>query len=455
MAVVKGVKSGAGEAAALPICDLDAESSVVGAMLLDPQAVSRLIGQLEPEDFYRGNHGAIFRAGLELFRQGRPIDNVTLAAELERVGVLEQVGGRAHLAMLQEQTPTAANVEHYARIVRDRSRRRQLRQSGVTLGELAGDLGQETDEVLSQAGDAVFQLAQEGPHRSRHLGELVGEALTRLEQRRADGSGLTGVPSGLHDLDRLTGGWQASDLIVVAARPSMGKSALALEVLLAAARRGTRGVLFSLEMDEGAIVDRLLAMVARVPGDRLRRGLTSDAEDQRIAAAANEVSGLPIVIDARAALDELSVMAEARRLQMAEGVGLVVVDYLQLMHSRGQRQELDRVQEVSRITRAMKALARELEVPVVALSQLSRACEQRADKRPLLSDLRESGEIEQTADLVLFPFRPDYYDRSDHPGEAELRLAKHRNGPTETVMVRFDQPTARFTSLAREVSRDE
>ncbi|MBO0683139.1 MAG: replicative DNA helicase, partial [Candidatus Dormibacteraeota bacterium] len=408
MAVVKRVRSG--EAAALPICDLEAEASVVGAMLLDPQVVSRLIGQLEPEDFYRENHGAIFRAGLELFSQGRPIDHVTLAAGLERAGVLEQVGGRAQLAMLQEQTPTAANVEHYAGIVKDRSRRRQLRQSGATLGELAGDLGLETDEVLSQAGDAVFQLAQEGPHRSRHLSELVGEALARLELRRADGSGLTGVPSGLHDLDRLTGGWQASDLIVFAARPSMGKSALALEVLLAAARRGTRGVLFSLEMDEGAIVDRLLAMVARVPLDRLRRGLTSEAEDQRIAAAANEVSDLPIVIDARPALDELSVMAEARRLQMAEGIGLVIVDYLQLMHSRGQGHELDRVQEVSRITRAMKAMARELEVPVVALSQLSRACEQRSDKRPLLSDLRESGEIEQTADLVLFPFRPEYYD---------------------------------------------
>lgn len=435
----------AGVTAQLPICDLEAEASVLGAILLEPQVIARLIGLLEPEDFYRETNAPVFRAGLELFRQGRPIDSVTLAAELERAGVLEHVGGRARLATLEEQTPTAANVEHYARIVRDRSRRRQLVRSGAGLATRAGDLALEVDDVLSEAGSEVFRLVQDGPRTSSEMSELVGDALARLERRRADGAGLTGVPSGLHDLDRLTGGWQRSDLVVIAARPSMGKTALALEVILEAARHGERVLLFSIEMDRDAVVDRLLAMAARPPVDlqRLRRGLLSKAESDRVAAAADEISGLPIVIDDRPAIDELSLVAEAKGRAASGGVGLVVVDYLQLMHTRSQRRE-DRNQEVSQLTRALKTLARELEVPVLVLSQLSRAPELRADKRPMLSDLRESGEIEQTADLVLFPYRPEYYDPADHPGVAELRLAKHRNGPTDTVLVRFSGASTSF-----------
>jgi replicative DNA helicase len=430
----------------VPPHDLEAEVSVLGAILLDRDAIGRVLDVLAADDFYRENNAAVYRAALGLFREGEPIDNVTLAAALEKAGVLERIGGRAHLALLQESVPTAANVEHYARIVKAKARKRRLITVGGEVTKLGFDAAVEADEAEDQAGQLVLAVAEDQGRPPRTMHELVAAARERRELRRQSGRSLTGIGSGLHDLDRLTGGWKDGELVVIAARPSLGKTSLAMQAIGHAAKEeGLASAVFSLEMGEDQLVDRLLCNEAKVDLRRYQECLTGDSEDERIAGAEDTVAGWPIHIDDRASLDELGLVAAARRFRHQAGIRLVVVDYLQLLV--GRRQE-DRVQEVSRITRTLKKLARDLAVPVLALSQLNRESENRPGRRPQLSDLRESGEIEQTADVVILLYR------SEEPASpTELIVAKHRNGPTGVAKVLFRKECVRFENV--ESRRDQ
>ena len=708
----------------VPPHDLEAESSVLGALLLDAAAITRVLDILHAEDFYRENNGQIFRAALDLFREGEPIDNVTLAAQLEKMGVLERTGGRAHLAMLQEQTPTAANVEHYARIVKDRAYKRQLISAGTQVTGLGYEDGLEAEEAVNQAQSCVYAITDDkvGSGMER-LYDLLKPAMDRIDAQMAAGGAVLGVASGFHELDRMTNGFKASDMVVIAGRPSMGK-ALALdtpiptpvgwktmgelrigdqvfdeqgrpctvtfatpvmlgrpcyeielsggEVLVAdgdhlwatsdgaagrpgdasltvrttrelltslqtpdgrpnhvipacaalryperhlpsdphalgvalaagpaAVAAGTtrpavtvpecerlprlylessvaqrtallRGLveaggwrdgpggaafcttdpglaedvaelasglgivasrsdepglrhritfgtdrarsiedirpatsvpvrciqvdspghlylagrscvpthntsfalnvalhaavehrqpiaIFSLEMSKEQLVERMLCEQARIDAQRLHRGLLSEAEHERLVYALGPLGDAPIYIDDSPMLDDLTLRLKARQARAREGVEMVMIDYLQLMHGRQRSDDGNRVQEVSAISRSLKSIARELRIPVIALSQLSRAPEARPDKRPILSDLRESGSIEQDADLVMFLYRDEYYHRekSEKPGIAEVIIAKHRNGPTGSIELLFRKELTRFENIDRRRPDDD
>ncbi|HZU18567.1 MAG TPA: replicative DNA helicase [Candidatus Dormibacteraeota bacterium] len=697
----------------VPPHDLEAESSVLGAILLDQAAIARILDFLSPDDFYRENNGQIYRAALELFREGEPIDNVTVAAQLERMGVLERIGGRAQLALLQESVPTAANVEYYARIVKDRAYKRRLITVGGQVTALGFDDTLDAEEAINQAQAQVYAVSDDrvGSGLER-LYDLLKPAMDRIEAQMASGGGVIGIPSGFHDLDRMTNGFKPSDLIVIAGRPSMGKclaawtliddprtglrmtieeavrrrlprvmglsppgrirpaavaawvdsgvqpcfrvrtrsgrgvdvtghhpfltragwrplheialgdeiavprvvacfgpeggaSARELEELAAASARAGRlparvwrldrrrlgaflgallrrlgratgsalrvqagspwlaadlqhalarlGIvsdrgsrpddglevadgaslvlcsdliergeveapaagtaarpsdlrweevvavqplgghrvydltvprggcfvaqdvlvhntsfvlnltlhvavehkkpvaIFSLEMSKEQLVERMLCEQARIDAQRLHRGLLSDVEYERLAGALGPLGDAPIFIDDTPLLDDLTLRLKSRQARSREGIELIVIDYLQLMRGRNQGDDSNRVQEVSAISRSLKGIARELHIPVIAISQLSRAPEARPDKRPILSDLRESGSIEQDADIVMFLYRDDYYNRekSEKPGVAEVIVAKHRNGPTGTVELMFRKELTRFENLER------
>jgi replicative DNA helicase len=594
-----------GHQARVPPNDLEAEASVLGAILLDPAAITRILDSLDPEDFYRENHGQVYRAALSLFREGEPIDTVTVAAELEKMGVLERVGGRAQLAMLQESVPTAANVEHYARIVRDRAYKRRLIGAGGKVTELGYDDSLDAEEAVNQAQAQVYAISDDrvGSGLER-LYDLLKPAMDRIDAQMAAGGGVVGIPSGFHDLDRITNGFKESDMVVIAGRPSMGK-ALALgtpiptpggwttmarlrvgdqvfdeggrpctvtfatpvmlghrcfevafsegdpivadadhqwlvrpgvvvttdwmaRALQAAAGRPAGGgsgrgatataaqrltrldlgggrhvrdvrpvesvpvrcirvdspshlylagracvpthntsfvlnvalhaaieqqrtiAIFSLEMSQEQLVERMLCEQARIDAQRLHRGTLSDTEYERLAGALGPLGEAPIYIDDSPLMDDLTLRLRARQARSRQGIELIIIDYLQLMHGRAQGGD-NRVQEVSNISRSLKSIARELRVPVIAISQLSRAPESRPDKRPILSDLRESGSIEQDSDVVMFLYRDEYYNRekSEKPGVAEVIVAKHRNGPTGVVELMFRKELTRFENLER------
>ncbi|HEV2952754.1 MAG TPA: replicative DNA helicase [Candidatus Dormibacteraeota bacterium] len=437
--------------ARVPPHDLDAEQSVLGAILLDPVAITKVLELLRPDDFYRENHRQIFRAAEELFSAGEPIDNITVSAALERMGVLERVGGRAHLAALEQSVPTAANVEYYARIVKDKSYKRRLISAGGEIASLGYQEGVEADEAVDRAQSTVFAIADDRTSTDfEKLDSLLRPTMDRLHLQMESGKGVTGVPSGFYDLDNITNGFKGSDLIIVAGRPSMGKTSLALNIGLNAALQHQIPVaIFSLEMSKEQLVERMLCEHAGIDAQRMHRGLLGGDEYDRLARALGPLGDAPIFIDDSAMMDELTIMLKARRVKQRENIGMVIIDYLQLMHGRRRGDDSNRVQEVSAISRALKGLARELKVPVLTISQLSRAPEQRPDKKPILSDLRESGSIEQDADLVIFVFRPDYYKSEDRPGLAEIIVAKNRNGPTDTITLRFRRELTRFENLAR------
>lgn len=377
----------------VPPHDLEAEASVLGALMIDPGAITRVLDLLDPEDFYRENHAQVYRAALNLFREGEPIDNITVAAELEKMGVLERVGGRAGLALLAESVPTAANVEYYARIVKDKSYKRRLIAVGATVTGLGYDDSLEAEEAVNQAQSAVYAVSDDrlGAGMER-LYDLLKPAMDRIDAQMASGGAVVGIPSGFHDLDRLTNGFKPSDLIVIAGRPAMGKTSFVLNVALHAAvehRKPT--AIFSLEMSKEQLVERMLCEQARIDAQRLHRGILSEAEYERLAGALGPLGDAPIFIDDSPVLDDLTLRLKARQARSREGIELIIVDYLQLMHGRSRHDDGNRVQEVSAISRSLKSIARELRVPVLAISQLSRAPEARPDKRPILSDLRESG----------------------------------------------------------------
>ncbi len=437
----------------VPPHDLDAETSVLGALLLDQIAITRILDFLGQEDFYRENNGQVYRAALNLFREGEPIDSVTLAAELEKLGVLERVGGRAHLAMLQESVPTAANVEYYARIVKSKAYKRKLISAGTAVTSLGYEDSLDADEAVNQAQAQVFSIAEDrvGSGMER-LYDLLKPAMDRIDAQMASGGGVIGIPSGFHDLDRMTNGFKHSDMVIIAGRPSMGKTSLVLNVALHAAVNEKKPVaIFSLEMSKEQLVERMLCEQARIDAQRLHRGMLSDAEHERLVYALGPLGDAPIYIDDSPVLDDLTLRLKARQARQREGIEMMILDYLQLMQGRSRGDDTNRVQEVSAISRGLKAIARELRVPVLAISQLSRAPEARENKRPILSDLRESGSIEQDADIVMFLYRDDYYnkDKSQKPGIAEVIVAKHRNGPTGTIELMFRKELTRFENIER------
>src|SRR5213592_877079 len=406
----------------VPPNDLDAEVSVLGSILVDPLSIAKVLQFLHPEDFYRENNGQVYRAALDLFAEGETIDNVTLAAQLQTLGVLERIGGRAQLASMQGLVPTAANIEYYGRIVKEKAYKRRLISAGGNIAGYGYDDSIEAEDAINQAKSLVFGVADDRDQRDlAKLYDLLGPAMERISLLMESGQGVVGIPSGFHDLDRMTGGFKDSDLIIIAGRPSMGKTAIALNVALHAALEAKKSIaIFSLEMSKEQLTERLLTEQAQIDAQRMHRGLLTEAEFDRVSNALGPLGEAAIFIDDTPVMDELTLMLKARQAKMRHNIDMIVVDYLQLMHGRT-RGDDNRVQEVSSISRAMKGLARELRVPVLAISQLSRAPEQRPDKRPILSDLRESGCLAGDT-LVYLPDSGTYTPIRELAGKSGFRV---------------------------------
>ncbi len=428
----------------------EAEQAVLGAMLLDQDAALRAAELLDYSMFYREGHRRLFRAMVALVEQRSVIDPVTLREELTRRNELELAGGLDYLAELADAVATAANLEHHARLVREKAMLRRLIEASTQTITEAYDGRLPAGELLDVAESRIFKISQERRADGfTRIKEMLWPTMERIEVLQKSGKRVTGVPSGFADLDELTSGFQPSELVIVAARPSMGKTALCLNVATQAAVEGHGVAIFSLEMSKDSLVQRMLCAEARVNSQAVRRGTLRDRDFTNLARAAGVLQQCPIWIDDTPAITLLEMRSKARRLKTEHDLGMIVVDYLQLMRSPEYAE--NRVQEVSDISRSLKALARELKVPVVALSQLSRASEQRGgDKKPQLSDLRDSGAIEQDADVVIFIHRADYYDRDDESvrGQAEIMLAKNRNGPTGNIRLRFTSEYTRFDNFS-------
>ena len=431
----------------LPPHNLEAEQSVLGSLLIDRDAIIKVAAMVKADDFYQGANGTIYQAILDLYNRREPTDFITLSDELARRERLDQVGGIAYLSALLNAVPTAVHVEYYGKIVERTATLRRLIDAGSQIVAIGYRDGVETEEALDAAERAIFDVSQ---RRSTKDFQSIAEVLDRffdqidyMQQHRGD---VVGVATGYTDLDQLTGGLQKSDLIIIAARPSVGKTAFALGMAYGAAVQNGKTVgVFSLEMSAEQLVQRLLSTETGVDSHRLRLGQIDDNEWDRISRAFGRLAEANIFIDDQAGAGIMDVRSKARRLQAEHGVDLIIVDYLQLMS--GRRSE-NRVQEISEISRGLKGLARELNVPVIALSQLSRAVESRSDHRPMLSDLRESGSIEQDADIVMFIYRDEVYDTdTEKKGIAEIIVAKHRNGPVGSINLRFFDRTARFADL--------
>jgi len=428
----------------------EAEDSVLGAMLISQAAISAVVEEVNSSDFYKQKNGTIYKAALELFARGEPVDAITLTDFLEERGELEEVGGRVRIHELARAVPATSNAAHYARIVSDMATLRGLIDVGSRISTLGWDRPGETAELVDRAEQLIFELSQSRvTSEFSHIETLLKESFERITALYEAGVDVTGVPSGFKDLDRLTSGFQPGNLIIIAARPSMGKSALGLCMAAnLAVRHETPVALFTLEMSKTEVTQRLMCSEAKVESQRLRNGKLAVDDWPRLTAACDKLAKAPIYVDDSGSITMMEIRSKARRLKSREPkLGLIVVDYLQLMTS-GTNME-NRVQEVSQISRNLKVLARDLDVPILAMSQLSRAVEQRHDKRPILSDLRESGSIEQDADLVAFIYRDEYYnDDSDQQGLAEVILAKHRNGPTDAIKLSFLKRYAKFADLA-------
>jgi replicative DNA helicase len=435
----------------VPPHNLEAEASVLGSLMLDRNAIVRVADFLRPEDFYLDSHAQVYRAVLNLYDRADPIDLLTIAAELETMRVLERIGGQAFLAELQSGVPTAANVEYYGHLVEEGATKRKLIGAGGRITALGFDESTPASQALDTAESVIFNIA-EGRITQDFvaLKDILKTTWDQIEQIHKDSSVISGVPSGFNDLDAKTGGFQKSDLIIIAARPGIGKTSITLNIAQHAAIQYKIPVaIFSLEMSEQQLVTRLLCSEASVDSYRLRTGLLKDAEWPRIAQAMGALSEAQIYIDDSPNVSVMEMRTKTRRLKSANNLGLVVVDYLQLMQGRNQE---NRVQEVSDISRGLKSLARELQIPVIACSQLSREPEKRPDHRPQLSDLRESGTLEQDADLVLFIFRERFYNDNiaeDRRNVAEIILAKHRNGPTGKIELMFIDEQTKFVNLDR------
>ena len=435
-----------------PPQDLDAEQSVLGGMLLSKDAIADVVEKLRPTDFYRPNHHMVYDVILDLFGRGEPADAVTVAAELDRRGLLRRVGGAPYLHTLIATVPTAANAGYYAGIVAEKAVLRRLVAAGTRVVQYgyAGADGADVAEVVDRAQAEIYEVTeQRGGEDFQALEDLLQPAMDELDQIESNGGSARGVPSGFTELDELTNGFQPGQMIIVAARPAVGKSTVALDFLRSCSiRHQMASVIFSLEMSKSEIVMRLLSAEAKVKLASMRAGRMDDNDWARLARRMGEISEAPLFIDDSPNMTMTEIRAKARRLKQRHDLRLIVVDYLQLMTS-GKRVESRQV-EVSEFSRNLKLLAKELEVPVIAVSQLNRGPEQRTDRKPMLSDLRESGSLEQDADMVILLHRPDAFDRDDpRGGEADLIVAKNRAGPTNSVTLAHQLHLSRFVDMAR------
>jgi replicative DNA helicase len=439
----------------LPPQSIDAEQSVIGALLIDRDAVIEVADFLRPQDFYRQAHGTIYGAILELYERREPVDIVTVSETLERNASLEQVGGSAYLTSLINLTPTAVNAIHYGRIVERKAVLRNLIGAAGKIASIGYEDSAEVSEAIDRAEQELFSVSERRVVSGfSPLKTLLHSAYDRLDYLHQHKGEISGIRTGFTDLDTLTSGLQKSDLVIVAARPSVGKTSLALNFTEhAAVQEGKSVGVFSLEMSKEQLVLRLLSSVANIDSQRLRTGFLEEMDFTRLAPAMNALAEAPVYIDDTPNISTMELRTKARRLQAEVGLDMLVVDYLQLMQSSTNARDANRVQEVSEITRGLKGLARELQVPVIALSQLSRQTEMRESKEPRLSDLRESGSIEQDSDLVMFLWREKERggEEEDPDGEViNLRLAKHRNGPTGDTKLYFKKRNTRFVSIADE-----
>ena len=434
----------------VPPHNLQAEESLLGAMLLSRDAIVDAVQICGAEDFYKPAHGHVFDAVTRLYSQGEPVDPVTVADELRRADLLEAVGGPTTLATLQANTPAISNAGGYAKIVEEHALLRRLIGVAGEIAELGYDVPDDVSAAVDRAETMVFQVAQRRvTDTTKPLRELLSASLDRLEALYDRGEAITGVPTGFTDLDERLSGLQPSNLVIVGARPAMGKTSFALNIAAHAAVEAHVPVLvFSLEMSHLEITQRLICAEARVEATRMRNGRLQDSDWTKISHAIGRLGEAPIFIDDNPMITVMDIRAKARRLKSREGLGLVVVDYLQLMSGRSNAE--NRQVEISEISRGLKILARELEVPVVALSQLSRQLEMRADKRPQLADLRESGALEQDADVVMFLYRDEVYNQeSPDRGTAEVIVSKHRSGPTGITQLAFLDHYTKFANMAR------
>jgi replicative DNA helicase len=438
----------------VPPQDIDAEQSVLGGMLLSKDAIADVVEVLKGADFYRPAHESIYTAILDLYARGEPADPITLAAELTKRGEIGRVGGAGYLHTLVNTVPTAANAQYYAEIVHERAVLRRLVEAGTRITQMGYAADGDVDEIVNRAQAEIYAVTEQRTSEDYlPLSEIMEGALDEIEAIGSRTGQMTGVPTGFTDLDSLTNGLHPGQMVVVAARPAMGKSTLALDFARSCSiSNGLPSVFFSLEMGRNEIAMRLLSAEARVALHHMRSGNMTDDDWTRLARRMPEVSAGPLFIDDSPNLTMMEIRAKCRRLKQRNDLRMVVIDYLQLMQTGGSRRPESRQQEVSEMSRNLKLLAKELEVPVIALSQLNRGPEQRTDKKPMVSDLRESGSIEQDADMVILLHREDAYEKeSPRAGEADLIVAKHRNGPTATITVAFQGHYSRFVDMAGNV----
>ncbi|MGI6113010.1 MAG: replicative DNA helicase [Mahellales bacterium] len=434
----------------MPPYSMEAEQSVLGCMLLSKEAVSRASEVLKAEDFYSEGHKEIFDAMLDIYEKGEPVDLVTLTERLRVRNSIDAVGGITYITNLSTFVPTAANIEYYIKIVEEKSILRRLIKLNTELIEYGYGGGLELDQLLDMAEKGIFDISQRHSVRGfMPIKDILLDNFNRIEELYKNKSKITGIPTGFSDIDYKTSGFQPSDLILIAARPSMGKTAFALNIAQYAALHAQKSVaIFSLEMSKEQLVNRMLCSEANIDSHRMRTGNLDENDWPRLAMAVGPLAKAPIYIDDTPGISVLEMRSKARRLKLERGLDIIIIDYLQLMQGRGRAES--RQQEISEISRSLKALARELDVPVIALSQLSRAPETRNDHRPILSDLRESGAIEQDADLVMFLYRDEYYNPdTDKKSIAEIIIAKQRNGPTGTVELVWLNQFTKFASLEK------
>ncbi len=436
----------------VPPQSIEAEQSVLGAMMIEKEAITKVTEMLNPEDFYRESHRLVFQAILTLYNRNEAVDIITVTEQLRKDEKLDGAGGIAYVTSLANAMPTAANVLYHARIVEEKALLRGLITTATHIASMGYDATEEVEQILDEAEKLMLSVG------SRKVGagflpikDIVSKAMEKIEQLYQSKGGITGLPTGFKDLDRLTSGLQPSDLILVAARPSMGKTAFTLNIAQYVALREKKPVaFFSLEMSKEQLVQRMICAEAAIDSSKLRIGDLADSDWPKLINACTRLYEAPLFIDDTAGITVTEMRSKARRLKTEHGLHLIVIDYLQLMQGSSSRSGENRQQEISEISRSLKALARELHVPVIALSQLSRSVESRQVKRPMLSDLRESGSLEQDADIVSFLYREDYYTpETENKNITEIIIAKHRNGPVDTVKLFFHKQFTRFADLAK------
>jgi replicative DNA helicase len=441
----------------VPPQNLDAEQSVLGGIMLDNQALNSALEILDADDFYSEAHRKIFSAIIELYNKSEPCDIITLSNILKNRTQLDQAGGISYLSALSDSVPSAANISHYAKIVKEKSILRKLIGTATEILHKSYTSSSDIDTVLDEAEHAIFEISENKIRPTfSPFKDLIKDSVKTIEKLYERKELVTGVPTGFEKLDDITSGLQKSDLVIIAGRPSMGKTALAMNIAqYAALEAGIPVAIFSLEMSKEQLALRMLSSEARVDSQRIRRGFLGEADWPKLITAAGRLSEAQIFIDDSPAISALEMKAKARRLKSEVNLGLIILDYLQLMRGGGYKDS--REQEISEISRSLKTLAKELNVPVIALSQLNRKLEDRTNKRPQMADLRDSGAIEQDADLIAFIYRDEVYDKSEEnpeKGMAEIIVGKQRNGPTGMVKLAFQDKFARFENLARGIDMD-